>query len=120
MLSAKDLPTATSCIVFFQTIGGALFVSVAENVFNNKLVSFVAEYAPGMDSTVVLSTGATSIQDVIKEKYPQYLDGVTLAYNDAITQTLLVAAIVAALSIVGSGLMPWGSVKGKKVEMGMA
>lgn len=90
------------------------------NVFNNKLLSFLAVDAPGMDSSVVLSTGATSLQDVIKEKYPQYLTGVTIAYSNALTQTFLVAAIIAAISIIGSGLMPWGSVKGKKVEVGMA
>lgn len=120
VLSNKDLPTGTAIIVFMQTIGGSLFVSVAENVFNNKLVTYTLEYAPGMDPATVLSTGATSIQTVIKEQFPQYLDGVTLAYNDALTQTFVVSAAMAAISIIGSGLMPWGSVKGKKVEVGLA
>jgi len=43
-----------------------------------------------------------------------------MAYNDALMQTFLVAAIIAAISIIGSSLMPWGSVKGKKIEVGVA
>ncbi|CAN8099893.1 unnamed protein product [Discula destructiva] len=120
VLNHKDLPTGTAIIVFCQTIGGSLFVSVGENVFNNKLVSFVGEYAPGMDAGLVLRTGATSIQQVVKEQFPQYLAGVTLAYSDAITQTFLVSAAMGAISIIGSALTPWGSVKGKKVEVGLA
>ncbi|KAJ4420415.1 hypothetical protein N0V82_004404 [Gnomoniopsis sp. IMI 355080] len=120
VLSNKDLPTGTAIIVFMQTIGGSLFVSVGQNVFNNKLVSYTLEYAPGMDPQIVLSTGATTIQKVIKEQFPQYLTGVTLAYSDALTQTFVVSAAMAAISIIGSGLMPWGSVKGKQVEVGMA
>lgn len=119
-LSNKDLATGTAIIVFTQTIGGSMFVSVAENVFNNKLVSYTLEYAPGMDPNTVLSAGATSIQQIIKEQFPKYLEGVTLAYNDAITQTFLVSASMAAVSLFGSGFMPWGSVKGKKVELGLA
>lgn len=119
-LNNKDLPTGTAINVFMQTIGGSLFVSVGQNVFNNKLVAYTLVYAPGMNPETVLSTGATSIQEVIKEQFPQYLEGVTLAYSDAITQTFAVSAAMAAISIIGSGLMPWGSVKGKKVEVGLA
>jgi hypothetical protein len=117
VLDIKDVPTGTAVIVFLQTLGGALFVSISQNVFTNKLVEFVRDYAPGLDPNVVLATGATSIQKTIPS---QFLEGVTLAYNDALTKTFLVSAAMATVSIVGSSLIEWKSVKGKKVEMAMA
>lgn len=120
VLSAKDMPTGTAVIVFMQTIGGSLFVSVAQNVFNNKLVQYVHEDAPGLDPSIVIGAGATALQTTIRNEYPQYLEGATLAYNDALMQTFLVSAAIAATSIIGSGLMEWKSVKGKKIEMGVA
>lgn len=117
VLGDKDLPTGTAVVVFTQTLGGSLFVSVSQNVFSNKLVEYVGDYAPGLDPATVLSAGATSIQKIIPA---EFLSGVTLAYNDALMQTFLVSAALAATTVVGSGFMEWRSVKGKKLDVAMA
>ncbi|PQE27354.1 putative DHA14-like major facilitator ABC transporter protein [Rutstroemia sp. NJR-2017a WRK4] len=117
VLDISQVPIGTSVIIFLQTLGGALFVSIGQNVFSNKLVQNLAKYVPGLDPAVVLNTGATSIQRTIDK---QYLAGVTLAYNDALTESFLVAAIMAALTIIGSVAIEWKSVKGKKIEMAAA
>lgn len=117
VLDIKDVPTGTSIIVFLQTLGGALFVSIAQNVFSNKLVQYVGEYVPGLDPNVVLATGATSIQSTIPK---DMLPGVTLAYNDALTSTFVVFTAMASVSILGSVFVEWKSVKGKKIEMAVA
>lgn len=115
VLDIKDVPTGTSVIVFMQTLGGALFVSIAQNVFTNKLVEYVLEYVPGLDPKIVLATGATSIQSTIPR---EMLSGVTLAYSDALTKTFLVSAALAAVTVIGSGFVEWKSVKGKNIEGG--
>lgn len=120
VLSTRDLPTGTAVIIFTQTIGGSLFVSVAQSVFGNKLVAYVRAYAPGLDPAVVLGAGATSFQATIRDRYPQYLAAATRAYNDALMQTFLVSAGIAATSIIGSGFMEWKSVKGKRIEVAAA
>ena len=117
VLDISQVPIGTSIIIFVQTLGGALFVSIGENVFSNKLVSGLAKYAPTIDPKIVLSIGATSIQQTIDKAH---LAGVTLAYNDALTQAFLVAACMASLSIIGATVVEWKSVKGKKIEMGGA
>lgn len=117
VLDISVVPIGTSVIIFVQTLGGALFVSVGQNIFSNKLVSGLKQYAPGIDPLIVLKTGATSIQQTIDKAD---LPGVTLAYNNALTQTFLVAAVMAALTIIGSSTIEWKSVKGKKIEMGAA
>lgn len=114
VLDIKDVPTATSIIVFAQTLGGALFVSIGQNVFGNKLVSGLAANAPDIDPYIILHTGATSIQSAVD---PSVLPGVTQAYSDALTMSFLVAAVMFAATIVGSGAIEWKSVKGKKIEM---
>jgi hypothetical protein len=114
VLDIKDVPTGTSVVIFLQTLGGALFVSVAQNVFTNKLVADLAKYVPTLDPKIVLSTGATAIQSSIPK---EFLAGVTLAYNNALVKAFTVSLALAAMSMLGSALVEWKSVKGKKVEV---
>lgn len=117
VLDISVVPIGTSVIIFVQTLGGALFVSVGQNIFSNKLVEGLKQFAPSIDPTIVLNIGATSIQQTVDKAD---LPGVTLAYNNALTETFLVAAVMAALTIIGALAIEWKSVKGKKIEMGAA
>jgi len=117
VLNIKDVPIGTSVIIFVQTLGGALFVSVAQSIFSNKLVENLKKFAPQIDPQIILNTGATSIQKSVSKAD---LPGVTLAYNNALTQTFLVAAVMAALTVFGALAIEWKSVKGKKIEMAAA
>ncbi len=117
ILDISEVPIGTSVIIFVQTLGGALFVSIGQNVFSNKLVEGLAKYAPSINPSIVLNIGATSIQNTVEK---DVLPGVTLAYNNALTHSFLVAAIMAATTIIGSTAIEWKSVKGKKIEMGAA
>lgn len=115
MLDISDVPTGTAIVIFAQTLGGALFVSIGQNVFANKLVKGLDEFAPSIDPLIILKTGATAIQSTVDKAD---LAGVTLAYNNGLTLSFLVAAVMAATTIIGSGAIEWKSVKGKKIEMG--
>lgn len=111
-----DIPTGTAMIVFMQTLGGALMVSASQTVFTNKLVDKVVEYVPGLDPEIVIATGATNIRDSIK---PEWVHGVILAYNDALTTSFYVSAATAAATILGAVFVEWKSVKGKNIEAAM-
>lgn len=116
VLDIEDVPTGTAVVVFLQTLGGALFVSVGQNIFTNKLVEKIAEYVgPAFgDPKSVLMLGATSVQTIVPK---ELLPAVTQAYNDALTQTFVVFAAMASASILGAAWTEWRSVKGKKIEM---
>ncbi|KAK8915416.1 hypothetical protein H634G_07573 [Metarhizium anisopliae BRIP 53293] len=117
-LDGADVAIGTAIIIFSQTLGGALFICVAQNVFQNKLVSNVADaHIQGLDPASVVSVGATQIQNMIPK---EFLPVVLEAYNGAVTNTFYVSAAMAALSIIGSASVPWNSVKGKKIEMAAA
>ncbi|KAJ7735121.1 major facilitator superfamily domain-containing protein [Mycena maculata] len=116
VLSLQDIPTGTSLIMFMQTLGGALFVSVAQNVFSNKLSSGLASQVPGVDSSIVLSAGATSLRDSISA---EFLPAVLAVYNQALISAFYVSVAMAALSLLGALTIEWRSVKGKNIEMAM-
>jgi len=118
VLDIADVPTGTSLVIFMQTLGGALFVAVSQNVFANKLVEYVAAYVPEIANPGdILKVGTTSVKDFYS---PALLPGVKLAFNDALTQTFTVFTALAAISILGAVAVEWKSVKGKPVEIGMA
>ncbi|KAI9746878.1 MAG: MFS sugar transporter [Lichina confinis] len=112
VLEIEDVPTGTSIIVFMQTLGGALFISVAQNVFTNRLAAGLARTAAELDPDIVLNVGATSIKSQIPAAS---LPGVLSAYNRAITETFYVGLAMGCLTIVGALAMEWKSVKGKKL-----
>ncbi|KAJ5804551.1 uncharacterized protein N7518_000854 [Penicillium psychrosexuale] len=117
VLDIPDIPTGTAIIVFAQTLGGALFVSIGNNVFRNKLIEYLAKYTPNLNPASILNTGATGLQSAVSKAD---LPGVLLAYNNAITQTFMVGAAVAAASMIGALGVEWKSVKGKNLAPGAA
>lgn len=117
-LPANDVPIGTAIMMFAQTLGGALFICVAQNIFSNKLVSNIAAaHIPGIDPISVISLGATEITTHLKG---EALALVQVAYNNAVTNAFYVSAALGAASIIGAVLMPWNSVKGKTIEMAAA
>ncbi|KAF2773334.1 MFS general substrate transporter [Teratosphaeria nubilosa] len=112
-LPAEYAAEATAIVIFFENFGGAVFLNAAQNVFNNKLVQEIVDEKINVDAGTLLSEGATTISQLVK---PEYLDAVKSAYNKAVTQTFYVAVVTAALSLAGSALIPWLSVKQRDVR----
>jgi len=114
VLPKADVPIGTAIAMFSQTLGGALFISVAQNVFTNSLLKNAKAAVPGLDSHIILGTGATELRNVIP---PEYLGAVQEAYNGALVNTFYVAVATSVLSVIGAVFFEWKSVKGKKIEM---
>jgi hypothetical protein len=112
-LPDADVPIGTAIVMFAQTLGGALFISVGQNVFTNQLIKNLVAAVPDISPGLVLATGATDLKDAIA---PELLPRVLVAYNLALTQSFYVAVATGALSIFGAAFLPWLSVKGKKIE----
>lgn len=115
VLAPADIPTGTAIINFMQSIGGAIFLCVAQNVFNNILLQRLVRDAPTADAAKIVATGATSLQSVVAQ---DLLPSVLEAYNSAITQAFYVGVALVAVSIFGALPIQWISVKGKKIEAG--
>ena len=110
VLPNKDVPTGVSLNFFAQQVGGTVFVSVAENVLVNKLVSGLADI-PNFDPGVVVNTGATEIKSVVP---PQFLGIVKAVYNHALTEVFVVALVLSCLTIFGALAIEWRNIKAQK------
>jgi len=113
-LPADDVPIGTAIMMFSQTLGGALFISVGQNVFTNQLIKNLKTVVPDLNPAFVLTVGATELKHAIPERF---LAGVLSAYNSTLTQTFYVSVATASLSIIGAAFVEWKSMKGKKIEM---
>lgn len=110
VLPKADVPLGLALGFLMQQLGGAVFLSVCQNVFATSLVGQL-KGIDGLDVQQVLDTGATAIRTVVA---PQLVDIVVDAYNFGITRVFLVAAVLSACTILGTGMMEWKSIKGLK------
>ncbi|KAJ7485597.1 DHA14-like major facilitator [Mycena latifolia] len=116
VLRLQDIPIGTSLINCMQMLGGALFVSVGQNVFTNKLTTGIAGQVPGVNPAIVLRVGATSLHNSIDS---EHLPAVLAVYNQSLVSAFYVAVALACLSVVGALTIEWKSVKGKNIEAAM-
>ncbi|MCJ1391937.1 hypothetical protein MMC18_004804 [Xylographa bjoerkii] len=107
---SKDIPTVTSTLYFFQTLGGAFSNTAAQSAFVNRLVATLATSAPAVNPQLVDFTGAIQLRSVFP---PDQLPGILVAYMTGIRASLAVAVGMAGLAFVASFLVPW-----KKLPVG--
>jgi hypothetical protein len=115
VLSSKEVATGNAVAIFFNSLGGAIALSISSNIFTNTLVKEVPKYAPGVQPEQVLNAGATNIGKV--DAPPAILEGIKMAYNIALTTAFILPIAVGCLSFLTSLLFEWKSVKGKKLGM---
>ncbi|CAI6087954.1 unnamed protein product [Clonostachys chloroleuca] len=112
VLKGRDVPLGTSTVLLAQTLGGAVFLAVGQNVFQSRLVEQLSQKVPNIDPTTVLEHGASGLEAAVTT---QYGDASALAilgaYNDAIQRCFLICVILSCLTIFGGLTMEWVSVK---------
>lgn len=113
VLKQKDIPIGSAAVVFFQTLGGALFISVAQNIFATELIEGIVARIPDMQAAAILNTGATALTSTFS---PEVLPSIIQAYNEAITKSFYASIALAIVAFVGSLGLEMVSVKGKKIE----
>lgn len=100
------VPVATACVQFFQSLGGAIFIAIAQAVFQNGLTSGVQKNAPGIPPEIFINIGASQVREVLKNMHREdltevvlesYLQG--LRYSYYITVACACAAFVAACGL---------------------
>ena len=112
VLGGPDIPAGTAVMLMFQLFGGALFISVAQNVFAGRLLSGLAALRlPGMEPAALLAAGATGFRPLVPA---DALDAVVEVYNSAVAQAFVVSVALAAVGVVGAAAVEWRSVKAKK------
>ena len=113
VLKLTDIPIGTATLLFIQLLGGAIFVSVGNNIFNTRLVKNLLRDVPNVNPQAIIAAGATNLRRVTT---PQDFHGVQLAYNDAIIKTFQIALIVGCIGAIGAAFVEWRSVKAEQKE----
>lgn len=109
VLPPKDIPMGISVSMLFQGLGGAVLISAANNVLNEKLLIYIDGLGiPGVSGLDVINAGATGFRSVIPAEHIETVVGV---YNLALRKAFQIALIMACLSAIPALLLEWKSVK---------
>lgn len=100
-----------SILVFCQTFGGAVFLSVAQLIFSQGLISGLEEYAPTINPEIVIKAGATAVRSVVS---PADLPAVLRAYMVGIDRVFYLGTGAAGAIFLFSWGMGWRSIKKDK------
>ena len=119
-LPLEDVPIGTACVMFFQTLGGTLFIAIAQTVFQNGLIRGVRKFVPGLDPLILLTAGATEIRNVLSTVgMLDQLEGALKAYMMGLTDTFRVTLACAAATIITAWFLEWKSVKDPEIKKKM-
>lgn len=110
VLPALDVPIGAAIILFAQSLGGAIFIAVGQNIFANGLASRMVNI-PEIDASILQDLGATTLRKYIHSS--EILNRVLEEYNDALVETFQVALALSCLGLLGALAMEWRSVKDK-------
>ncbi|OJJ49842.1 hypothetical protein ASPZODRAFT_139197 [Penicilliopsis zonata CBS 506.65] len=115
IVDPSDLASSSAFTLFCQTIGGAIWVSAGESAFVNRLVQKLPETAPGVDPAAVVAAGATALRQTFTAAQ---LPGILVAYMDGLTDTFLVALVLACVGFLVALFPKWESLKGRMTAGG--
>ncbi|KAK4190819.1 putative transporter [Podospora australis] len=111
------VPVATACIQFFQSIGGAIMIAVAQAVFQNGLIDGLARDAPGIPGELFLNIGASQVRQFVEAPppqglgQPQLVNTVLEAYLQGLRNTYYIAVGCACAAFLAACGLSW-----KKIE----
>ncbi|KAL2884286.1 hypothetical protein SGCOL_000227 [Colletotrichum sp. CLE4] len=112
VLKGADVSLGTSSLILAQTLAGSIFLSVAQSLFQSRLLIELAAQAPQVDAQVVIGHGASGIKDMVAERYggAAALD-VLGAYNHALRACFLLCIVLSCLTGIGALGTEWRSVR---------
>jgi MFS family permease len=113
VLGPDDMAIATAAVVAAQSLGGAVFLSVGNSVFQNKLLqASAAGVLNGLDIKKIIDSGAASFRHLVPaEDLPAMLE----VYNKALTTVFIVSIPLGTLAALFSCFIEWRSVRPKEV-----
>jgi len=95
-------------LIFTQTFGGSLFLAFSQTAFTSSLGQALKTFAPDVDVRTLLIAGASAVREVVPQGS---LNGVLLAYNQALNHVFYITAGAASASFVFCWGMGFKNVK---------
>jgi MFS family permease len=108
VLDRSDISTGSAVVMFTRFLGSSLFLPVAENIFLSRLTSQLSSL--DISSQDVLDGGATKLRELVNG---QDLTELLYDYNRAIVDIFYMVVATSSLTIIGSCLVGFKSLKSK-------
>ena len=112
VLKLDQVPIGIAAIISMQSLGGAVFVSVGNNILQNTLnQASAANEIPDIDLKAVIKAGATQFRSIVPTAT---LPALLVVYNNALCKTFICAIPLSGLAFFASFFLEWKSVKDKE------
>ncbi|RAO71641.1 uncharacterized protein BHQ10_007653 [Talaromyces amestolkiae] len=105
-----DRPLANALISLFQALGGALGLSIAENVFQTWLIKRL-DKIQDINVPIIIASGGTDLETIVSASN---LDSVRNAFSGAVINAFLVSVAAAGAAFVTSLGIEWRRIGVKK------
>ena len=89
-------------------MGGTFFVSAADSIFSNKLVTHLKVNVPEIDPKMVIGLGATQFRNSLPATA---IPGVLLSYMQSLHTVFILATTLAGVATLVSLIAKWEKIK---------
>ncbi|PYI04717.1 hypothetical protein BO78DRAFT_408740 [Aspergillus sclerotiicarbonarius CBS 121057] len=111
VLASEDVPLGASIMLFTQSFGPAVAVAIAQVLFLNRLSTNLDGLVPGLTGAQIESIGLSEmVSRVPAAQSRQALE----AIDQSLIQTWYLVVGLACVTMVGSLLMEWQSVRSRR------
>jgi hypothetical protein len=111
ILPMRDIPVATACVSFFQTLGGSIFIAVAQTLFQKGLLTGISSKSD-LPADIFLKSGATEVRSILAQLGRSAdLDIVRQAYVNGLTDTFWISCACAIAGFFLSLGLKWRNIK---------
>ncbi|MCJ1387124.1 hypothetical protein MMC17_010253 [Xylographa soralifera] len=110
IVKADQVATATATLLFFQSLGGALFVSAAQSLFQNELINTLPLTSPGINPASIFEIGASQVQTSFSAAQ---LPGIDSAYMKGLQMAFALAVPLAGMATIVAATQKWFRLSGE-------
>lgn len=89
-------------------MGGTFFVSAANSIFANKLVTHLRVNIPEIDPNIVIGLGATQFRNMLPAAV---IPGVLLSYMQSLSPVFILATALVGVATLVSLIAKWEKIK---------
>lgn len=111
----QHLSVAIAMLTFCQTFGTAIFLSISNALFNNKLRAELPTLVPTVNTEDIIHAGAAGVKDVVP---PESLPGALLAYTRSYQTVMYLVVALSSVAVIFSLGMGWTDIRPKKPAQG--
>ncbi|CAI4219984.1 unnamed protein product [Parascedosporium putredinis] len=118
IMSMDDVPVATACVQFGQALGGAVFIAVAQTLFQNGLIDEIQAHplsnGQSINPLIFINSGASEVRTILEsQNLGDTIPMVLEAYMTGLRNTFYISVAGTGIAFFLSLALSWKSIKGK-------